>query len=94
LSETTNWRIRQAADGREALGKLDETVDVVVLDRDMPHLSGDEVVQRLPQTTFAGQVVVLSASDPDASLNGEFVDSYLHKPLSPQALVAHLESVV
>lgn len=92
LTDQTEWRVHQAADGREALAKLDETIDIAVLDRDMPHLSGDDVVSRLAETTFSGPVVILSASRPDGSLNDGTVAAYLRKPLSPKSLVSHLES--
>jgi CheY-like chemotaxis protein len=91
LTERMGWRVREAADGREAVASLDAAVDVVVLDRDMPKLTGDEVVDRLHETTFSGAVVVLSASRPDGELE-DCVDEYLLKPVKCESLAAVLST--
>jgi CheY-like chemotaxis protein len=91
LTERLGWRVREAADGREAMASLDAAVDVVVLDRDMPKLTGDEVVARLHETTFSGAVVVLSASRPDGELE-DCVDEYLLKPVKCKSLAAVLST--
>lgn len=92
LTQRTDWTVREAADGREAVASLDAAVDVVVLDRDMPKLTGDEVVDRLHETTFSGAVVVLSASRPDGGLNEDCVDEYLLKPVKCESLAAVLSA--
>lgn len=69
LATDDRWEVREASNGEEAIDRLDGTVDVVVLDRQMPELSGPEVVERLPETEFGGRIVVLSACKPDGYLN-------------------------
>lgn len=82
-----SWEVREATDGAEALSKLDNTVDVLVLDRHMPELSGSEVVGKLDGTAFTGPVVVVSAYKPDEQLSEKDVDAYLLKPVHNEELV-------
>lgn len=91
LDEADGWTGEAAADGREALAKLDGSVDALVLDRHMPTLSGPEVVERLDETGFDGPVVVLSAFTPDDHLAEGDVDEYLTKPIDQDTLVETLE---
>jgi CheY-like chemotaxis protein len=80
--------MREAADGREALAELDATIDVLVLDQNMPKVSGPEVVERLDETAFQGDVVVVSASQLDDRLaRNEDVVAALDKPVSREAFV-------
>lgn len=92
LTARTDWVVREAANGLEAVAGLDDGVDAVVLDREMPGLTGDEVVARLPETSFTGPVVVLSASPPDDRLDEESVDEYLMKPVGCESLAALLSN--
>lgn len=85
------WTVREAATGTETLEKVDESVDVLVLDRRMPELDGPEVFDRLDETSFEGEVVVVSAFEPDDRLHEADVASYLTKPVDRDELLEHLE---
>lgn len=74
------WEMIGAAEGEETLSKLDESVDVLILDRAMPDVSGSEVLARLDETEFRGKVVV-SAYEPDDELAKDAVSGYLTKPI-------------
>lgn len=87
------WNVREAADGREAIEKLDEDVDALVLDRRMPELAGPEVVRRLSEEGPDVPVLVLSAYRSDDHLSDDDVETYLTKPVSRPAFVEHLERV-
>jgi CheY-like chemotaxis protein len=50
--EAGQYEARVANSGEEALKVVDETVDVVLLDRRMPTLSGDEVLAELRDRGF------------------------------------------
>lgn len=91
LTQDGRWTVLEASDGEEALAKLDPGVDVLVLDREMPRLSGPDVVRRLPDHSFDGDVVVVSARRPDPDLNSEMVADYLTKPLGRQQFLETLE---
>jgi CheY-like chemotaxis protein len=47
---TDEYRVRRAYGGHEALEQVGEEVDVALLDRRMPDLSGDEVLDRIRST--------------------------------------------
>lgn len=91
LDGRDGWSVREARTGSEALELLDEGVDVLVLDRRMPRLSGPEVVERLDDTRFDGAVVVLSAYEQDEHLDADDVTAYLTKPVDRAAFLARLE---
>ncbi|MGZ0747958.1 response regulator transcription factor [Haloparvum sp. AD34] len=82
-----DWDVRTVPNGRSALEAADETVDVLVLDRRMPGLSGAELVQQLEDTSFDGDVLVVSAYEADDHLSERDVDGYVTKPVSRQAYV-------
>lgn len=76
-----DWQVDATGEGETALRKVDESVDVLVLDRRMPDLSGSDVLERLPQTDFDGKVIVVTAHEPDDQVREADVDIYLQKPI-------------
>lgn len=91
LTDSGHYQIKEAADGEEALANVDETVDVLVVDRQMPKLPGSKVVARLGDTAFDGTVVVLSARRPDRHLSRDDVAEYLLKPVDQQTFLDVLD---
>ncbi len=59
------YRVRVAYGGREALEKLDDEVEVVLLDRRMPDLSGDEALKEIRERGFDCRVAMVTAVEPD-----------------------------
>lgn len=88
------WHVLEAESGKEALEQLDDSVDVLVLDRKMPDLSGQEVLEQLHETSFRGPVVVVSAYRPDEHLETDDVEAYLTKPVKREQFVRHLQQSV
>jgi len=82
---------RVAYDGATALDSLDESVDVVLLDRRMPELSGDELLEHVEDTCPDCRVVLVTAVDPDFDIVEMPFDEYLHKPVRGDALEAAVE---
>ena len=91
LTDSGYYQIREASNGEQALASVDETVDVLVVDRQMPKLPGAEVVERLDGTSFDGTVIVLSARRPDRQLSRDDVAEYLLKPVDHQLFLDVLE---
>jgi two-component system, NarL family, nitrate/nitrite response regulator NarL len=61
--------VAEAGNGWAALKAVDETSpDVVVLDQNMPGMSGDEVTRRLTSCDPPHRVIVLSVSDDEADV--------------------------
>ena len=76
-----------ALDGESALAAVDGGVDVLVLDRKLPALSGPEVLERLADDRVDLDVVVVSAYKPDGYIREEDVAAYLVKPVGREAFV-------
>ena len=81
-----DYDVRVAHDGASALEELDHTVDVVLLDRRMPEISGDMVLERLRERGFDCRVVMVTAIDPDLDVVELPFEAYLTKPIDGQEL--------
>jgi DNA-binding response OmpR family regulator len=86
-----------ALDGTVGLGKaLVNDYDVVVLDRDLPGVHGDEVCRRLAEEGRAARVIMLTAAASLDDLVGGLslgADDYLTKPFRFEELVARVEAL-
>ena len=80
------YDVRVAYGGREALDKLDEDVEVVLLDRRMPDLSGDEALSEIRSRGYDCRVSMVTAVEPDFDIVAMGFDDYLVKPVSKDAL--------
>jgi len=78
---TDEYTVRTARDGKETLDQLDTDVDVVVLDRRMPGLTGDEVLDWVRSQHYDTRVVMATAEDPEADILEMGFDEYLTKPV-------------
>lgn len=86
-----------AHDGRDALAHAGVTVyDVVVLDRDLPMVLGDEVCRALVAESPASRVLMLTAADTVKDRIeglGLGADDYLPKPFAFGELVARIRAL-
>jgi DNA-binding response OmpR family regulator len=74
--------VETAYDGEAALETVrDHEIDVVLLDRHMPSMSGDDVLAELDTMDFAGRVIMITAIDPDFDILDMPFDDYLCKPV-------------
>ena len=87
------YRVRTARDGRAALDELDDEVDVVLLDRRMPDLSGDEVLDRIRERNLDCRIAMVTAVEPDTDIVDMAFDDYLVKPVSEEELVRTVENL-
>ena len=81
-----SYNVETAYDGTEALERLDETVDVVLLDRMMPGLSGGDVLKGVRDADVDPRVVMVSAVTPDLDIVQMGFDAYLEKPIEAASL--------
>jgi DNA-binding response OmpR family regulator len=72
--------------GERALELVDDDVDVVLLDRRMPEMHGDEVLRTLRERGYEGRVVMLTALDPDFEIVDMDFEQYVCKPISQDEL--------
>jgi len=89
-----DYEVRMAGNGDEALDLLDETVDVVLLDRMMPGLSGDEVLERIRDSGYVCRVAMVTAVEPDFDILEMGFDSYLTKPIRSEQLYESVENLL
>ena len=88
------YRVRVAYGGREAIEQLDDEVDVALLDRRMPDLSGDETLQAIREEGVECRVAMVTAVEPDFDIVAMGFDDYLVKPVSREALTTTVENLL
>ena len=88
------YEIRVAYDGREALDAVDETVDVLLLDRMMPELSGEQVLRDVREQGVDCQVIMVTAVEPDFDVIEMGFDAYIIKPPERQELIDTIEQLL
>jgi len=86
-----------ASDGAAAIEKLSwNTYDVVVLDRDLPGVHGDEVCRSIVERDAGPRVLMLTAAaELDQRVEGLSIgaDDYLSKPFAFAELVARIHAL-
>lgn len=87
-----DYDVRTAAGGEQALSVVDESVDVVFLDRRMPDYTGRDVFERIQQRSLDVQVVLVTGTDPDADELP--FDACLRKPIAAETLRATAERLL
>jgi len=94
------FRVETAGNGPEALEAIGREVpDLVVLDRMLPGLSGDEVLARLraePATSSVPVLVLTAKREQEDRIEGLELgaDDYLTKPFSPRELVLRARAIL
>ncbi|MFC6734023.1 HalX domain-containing protein [Haladaptatus sp. DYSN1] len=89
------YEVRATYSGPEALEHLDADVDVVLLDRRMPDMSGEEVLSVIHDRGLDCRVVLVTAVEPDFDILELGFDDYLEKPVSdPSVLHDTVESLL
>jgi len=89
----------EAADGAEALGVFDASVEFVITDWNMPNMGGLDFVRRLRATDAGTNVPILmvttrSVRDDIIQAAQAGVNNYVVKPFTPQVLKEKIEIVL
>jgi DNA-binding response OmpR family regulator len=78
--------------GREALAAIEDgEIDIVLLDRHMPQMSGDDVLEELNDREFPGRIIMITAIDPNFGVLSMPFDEYLCKPVDREDVRAAVE---
>ena len=78
-----------AYDGQTALSMTAKReIDVVLLDRHMPGMSGDDVLAELDSRGFLGRIIMVTAIDPGFDVLDMPFDEYLCKPIEREDIRA------
>jgi two-component system phosphate regulon response regulator PhoB len=94
------FRVETAATGLDALSAVNREIpDLVVLDRMLPGLSGDEVLQTLRKETATKSVPILvltAKKEQEDRITGFELgaDDYLTKPFSPRELALRVRAIL
>lgn len=91
---SADYHVRTAYDGDQALAALDESVDVVLLDRRMPEMHGDELLELIRDRGLSCRVTIVTAIDPDFDIIELGFDEYLTKPVSAVELRRTVERML
>jgi DNA-binding response OmpR family regulator len=78
----SEYIVSTAYGGQEALDKTDDAIDIVLLDRRMPGISGDEVLAKIRERDLQIRVAMVTAVDPDFDIIEMPFDDYVIKPVS------------
>ena len=87
----SDYDTRVAYGGEDALDTIDIDVDIVLLDRRMPDISGDEVLEQIREKGYDCRVIMLTAVDPGLDIVEMPFDDYLCKPVEKDDLVAAID---
>jgi DNA-binding response OmpR family regulator len=82
----TDYETTVALNGHEALDLIDNSYDVVLLDRRMPEISGDELVEKIRSRGIDCRIVMVTAVDPDFDITEMDIDDYVVKPVTREEL--------
>lgn len=94
--EQENLKCITASDGDEALKKLNESPDLIILDIMMPTLDGYEVCRTIRNQGNTVPIIFLTAMDRefDEVKGLEYGgDDYIRKPFSPKLLIARINAI-
>ncbi|MBX0285152.1 response regulator [Halomicroarcula sp. F28] len=81
-----SYDVLTAYSGEEGIDRLSEDIDVVLLDRRMPVVSGNEVLAEIEERSLPCRVAMVTAVNPDFDIIEMGVDDYLVKPVTREEL--------
>ena len=92
-----NFDVIEAGSGEEALEKLDDSVDIVLLDVMLPGINGFEVCAKAREAFPQLGVIILTAKGQEENkIEGleAGADDYIVKPFSPKELLARINALL
>lgn len=88
------YEVWSAENGEEALEVIDDEVDLVLLDRLMPDMTGEEVIDTILDRDIDCMFVMATSVEPDIDVISISTDSYLVKPISRDELLTTVSQVL
>ncbi|SDB03183.1 two-component system, chemotaxis family, response regulator CheY [Desulfonatronum thiosulfatophilum] len=93
------YEVIEAVDGKDALGKLSGTVDMIITDLNMPNMDGIELIRQvraLPAYKFVPIVMLTTESQAEKKQVGKDAGAtgWIVKPFKPEQLLAVVKKVV
>jgi CheY-like chemotaxis protein len=95
LLESSGYEVLQASDGDEGLRLfLSHAVDAVVVDYQMPGMSGSQIAAKMKRINSRIPIMLLSAYGPLPKSKLRSVDTFVSKSQSPKVMVSMLENLL
>ena len=88
------YDVRVAYGGTQALEQVGDSVDVVLLDRRMPDVSGDDVLEEIDARGLDCRVAMMTAVAPDTDIVEMPFDEYLVKPVDEESVTEAVEELL
>ncbi|MWV63670.1 response regulator [Halorubrum sp. JWXQ-INN 858] len=88
------YDVTVAETAAEAVERIDEAIDAVLLDRRLPDGSGDGVLEHVREQGYDCRVAMVTAVEPDFDIVDMGFDLYLTKPVSRTNLLAALDTLL
>ncbi|WP_336327824.1 response regulator [Halovenus sp. HT40] len=85
--------VRTAPNGTVALEEIDPSVDLVLLDRNMPGPSGLDVAAEICNDGYDCQIIMISSERANFSVAESPVDEYIRKPADRETLETTIEKI-
>jgi DNA-binding response OmpR family regulator len=94
--EHDGYQVIEALNGKQAIDKLRDTPDLVLLDVMMPDLDGFEVLETVRQVSSVPVIMLTAKGEEDDRVRGLELgaDDYITKPFSPRELVSRVKAVL
>lgn len=90
----SSYSVSTAYTGAQALASLDSDPDVVMLDRRLPDMTGDDIVREIEERKIDTRIAMVTAADPDFDIIAMSIDDYLIKPVDGQDLEETVEKLL
>ncbi len=94
--EHDGFQVMEAFNGKQAIDKLRDTPDLILLDVMMPDLDCFEVLETIREVTNVPVIMLTAKGEEDDRVRGLELgaDDYITKPFSPRELVSRVKAVL
>lgn len=90
------YTVIQAKDGIEALSKFNNTINLVILDIQIPFINGLEVLKEIRKKSNLPILILTAFSDEEYKIDAftNLADGYVEKPFSLPVLKVRIDSLI
>src|SRR5574341_598969 len=94
--EHDGFQVMEAFNGKQAIEKLRDTPDLILLDVMMPDIDGFEVLETIREVSNVPVIMLTAKGEEDDRVRGLELgaDDYITKPFSPRELVSRVKAVL
>jgi DNA-binding response OmpR family regulator len=85
------YETQVAYDGPDAMEALSPELDIALLDRRLPRMTGDDILDEIRDRNYHCEVAMVTAVDPDVDIVGMRYDEYITKPIKREQITETVE---